>query len=352
MSSTTTSTKSDSTITIHRIARAWNAFVASIASLALAGIISILLGLNSLPQSIPLVALVHTQPVWALGFCVVFVGITIFSFLIVRRGENPQPIHHNDNQSKIRLPRFALPTIISTVSFALFATLLTTVLVRPSWCPAALCPPPSIVYAHNSVHDSNLEIYYTDQQTDYYAIPGNPSQYNATNAPHSIGVVRLDKAATQSYRILFTLHNVRRTGYAIIIEQMTVNIVDVPITPQPLNVWYEEPIQYLIYPYVATYSGQTPGTAVLAAVDTSDPSFPSSPSFLELASGEADTVGLQITSTRLADVRFSISVRYRIANEGTLFPPLTLPENFEVIFTDGSNWHLYTLAGSHFTPSP
>ena len=332
MSSTTSSTAS----TIHRIAQAWNGLVASIASLAFAGIISILLGLNSLPQSIPLVALVHSDPVWAVGICLAFVTITVFSFLLIRSTGNPQPSRQNDRPSLPRLPHVAFPTIISTTSFALFASLLATVLLRPSWCPAALCPPSSIIYAQNSVHDSNLEMYYTDLQTDYHAIPGNPAQYNSTNAPHSIGVVRVDKEATQSYRVIFTLHSVRRSGYDIIIDQIAVNIQDVPITPQSLNVWYRGSPQYLNYPFVANFTGQTAGAMIPATFDTPVPTI------LELASGEADTVGLQITTTSLADVRFSINVRYRIADESTISAPLTLPGIFEVIFTDGSNWHLFT----------
>jgi hypothetical protein len=344
MSSTTTAI--GTTSTIHRIARAWSTFVAWIAALVFAGIIDILLGLNTLPKSIPLVELVQSNAVGAVGFCLAFVTITVVAFFVLRANDNSQPSHQNDPASPLRWLRIVLPTIISTTSFALFAALLATVLLRPSWCPPALCPAPSIVYAPNSIHDNNLEMYLTDLQTGYYAIPGNPSQYNATNAPHSIGVVRVDKAAAQSYRVIFTLHSVRRSGYDIIIEQIAVHIQDVPITPQPLNVWNRGSPQYLNYPFVANYAGQAPGVTVPATFDTPVPSI------LELASGEADTVGLQIAATSRADVRFSISVQYRIANEATISPPVTLPGTFEVIFTDGSNWHQYTLDGNRFTPSP
>jgi hypothetical protein len=344
MSSTTTATRG-ATTAIHRIARAWNALVASIASLAFTGVISIVLGFNSLSQSIPAVALVHNRPGWALGFGLAFVLLSIFSFILVRRSNNPGTTVQDAPHPKIELSRVAFSTIISTTSFALFAALLATVLIRPGWCPTALCPAPAVIYAHNSVHDSNLELYYTDLQGDYYALPGNVAQYTAANAPHSIGVVRIDTATARPYRLVFTLHSVRRSGYDIIIENIMVHIQDVPITSRPLNVWMRPSPQYLNYPFLATYSGQAPGTTLPAKFDTAVPSL------LELGSGEADTVGLQIASASLADVRFTVSVQYRIANEATISAPLTLPGTYEVIFTTSSNWYLYSLVGNHFTPS-
>jgi hypothetical protein len=344
MSSTSTAT-GGTTTAMHRIARAWNAFVASIASLVFTGVISILLGFTSLSQSIPAVALVHNQPAWALGFGLAFVLLSIFSFVLIRRSENPGSTLPNARQSKIKLSRVAFSTIISTTSFALFAALLATVLIRPSWCPTAVCPAAGVVYAHNGVHDSNLELYFTDLQGDYYALPGDVAQYTAANAPHSIGVVRTDTAAVQPYRLVFTLHSVRRSGYDIIIENIVVHIQDVPITPRPLNVWMRPSPQYLNYPFLATYSGQVAGATLPSKFDTAVPSL------LELGSGEADTVGLQVASASPADVRFTVSVQYRVANEATISAPLTLPGSYEVIFTSSSNWHLYSLVGNHFISS-
>jgi hypothetical protein len=242
-----------------------------------------------------------------------------------------------------------LATIISTVSTILFAALLILVLARPSWCPAAICPAPAVVTNPAGAHDANLEIYFIGLQTGVYALPGSPASYSLAHVPpQTVSALRVgpsDKALVP-FRVAVGIHSLQRGGrFGLIIDRVGFHIQSVGAVPYPLNVW--QPGSYSVYQtnvYQLTYHGEDAGQT-LPAVDIQSPG-----GFTLLNPGESDAIDLQVASVYTADVHFQVQITYRISNESEDHT-LTLPQSFEIIFSDSSNWHVYTLQGSQLIPA-
>ena len=83
---------------------------------------------------------------------------------------------------------------------------------------------------------------------------------------------------------------------------------------------------YIAYPYPVTYKGQTPGQLLYAEPRQN----------VILKPGETDALSIQVMSTVTAYLQFQVQIFYQIANANPA-SPLTLPQTFQVVFSDVSN---------------
>ena len=215
---------------------------------------------------------------------------------------------------------------------------------QPSWCPQFLCPS-VLVTNPQGVHDSNLEVYFTALQSTSYEIPGNPENYVLSNLPKDVGAVHLDQPDLSLYKVALGVHSIQQGRFGLFIVQVNLIIKHIPSTPYPLNLWTEgNLLEYNSNPYKVSYRGQSE-EAILPATYTRSPYVP-----MQLLPGESDGLSLQVISYVPVSLQFSVQIIYRVANESQLYT-LTLPRVFEVIFSNSSNWHPYTLQNGHFVPS-
>ena len=307
-----------------------------------------LLGFKQLPQSIPLLdfAKEHqvASPIIGAVLVVLFVGAMIISFM-------PEPKPGSDSNgpkpnTSWRVRPWMIATGMSTTSFVLSSTLLIIVLIRPAWCPTTLClAPQPLIYGP---HDANLEVHFTAIQAPAYVLTQDPSHYTlrSHNLPtsddqRSIGALRIDEQKSSfPYIVALKIQNLRSEGFSMIIEDVALVVKQIPETPNTLNVWSQPPS--LLYQsgnlYSVNYGGQDVN-AVLHAIYVHLPL-----GHVQLHPVETDSLYLQIVPrVKIAtDLRFSMQITYRIANEAqehTFTPPYV----FEVVFAKASNWHSFHL---------
>ncbi len=306
--------------------------------------LAVLFGVSSLPNSNPLIELIRSPSLVELGLIGLLIACIIFSPLFAFAGGPPEP--EQPGRRNPRAPLYASLTI-STLSTVLFISLLGTVLVRPSWCPPAICPAPAPITNPNGVHDANLEVFYTAVQSSAWEIPGDPAQYSLqqNNLPRQIGVLPIDEPF-KPYRAVIGVHNLRRgVNDAILIEQVSVLIDRVDAPPAPLDVWMaQSDIDYHSNPVQATYRGE-PAGVMLYAFSTTTP-----PTQVHLTEGESDEIDVQMTSSQAAHVQFRVQVVYRLTSQPDLHA-LTLSRPFEVILSKAADWHIYQLQDGHFVPA-
>jgi hypothetical protein len=242
--------------------------------------------------------------------------------------------------------RLVLSVALPIAGYLLFGFLLALVIARPSWCPVAICPAPGIVTTAGGANDGTMEVYYTALQGAAWEIPGDPAHYSLSSLPQSIGAVRLSGGARAvPYRVVIGAHSLLRSGYSIFVERVEVLIIQVPVTPRPLNVFVNaSAVTYQSNLYSVEYRGETAGAALSATYQTVPYGHPL------LAPGEADDLDIQMTSSVPADIRFRVRVTYRVADQSAEHT-LTVPNVFEVVFADSSNWHPYQLANGHLVHS-
>jgi hypothetical protein len=194
--------------------------------------------------------------------------------------------------------------------------LLATVLVRPTWCPRALCPAPVTLTNPSGAHDDYLELVPTAVQSATYLIPGDPSLYTlqGNNLPHEVGVVRIDDAAYPPYRVVLGVHSLQGGVHdGLLIEQITIVIDSVTAPPTPLDVWHAgAPLDYRKQPYQALYRGEGPG-AQLQAFSTTTP-----PTQIYLQPGGSDEIDLRLVGRAVGAIRFHVQVLYRVTSQSTL----------------------------------
>jgi len=317
---------------------------AAILSASGSALLSILFGVSSLPPSSPLVEPLRSPSLAGLGLIGLLLALIIFSPLFAFSGGPPGPEGFGRGG-----PRAALYSslAISTISTLLFVSLLGTVLIRPSWCPTAICPAPAPVTNPHGVHDANLEVFYTAVQSSAYLIPGDPAQYSVQqgNLPQQTGALRIDEPFGP-YRAVIGVHNLRRgANDAILIERVIVLIDRVDAPPVPLQVWNaKSDIDYHSNPVEATYRGEPAGT-MLNAFSITTP-----PTQVHLTEGESDEIDVQLVSTQVARVQFRVQVAYRLTSESEVHS-LTLQQSFDLIFAHAANWHIYQLQDGRFVPA-
>lgn len=313
-------------------------------------IITILLGFNQPASHIPILEFIERQKLLVLVvLCVVVLLIlgTLVVFLTLDKLRRPMDA---------RLKAMGAVTSVSTLSCLLCLSLLGITLGRPSWCPASLCPAPKVITkpitTTQGSHDANLDVYFISYQSATYAIPGNPQKPDyipSSGDPRSIGVMQLNPAATATpYTIAIGLHSLYTGRYSILIDKVMLLVTKVNAAPDPLKVY---PV-VLLTTYNTTnpsrfvYQGQQAHQTIPDTYSTS--LFPR----VELTSGEPDQIDAAIESRIPVDLYFRIQVTYHIATQGQHI--LILPQVFEVVFSNLSNWQRYqlNLTQQNFVPAP
>lgn len=332
---------------VHLLAKAWVRGVAAVAATIFLGIISILVGLNTWANSVPLVNLVRQYPLASIVAVAALVLVSVVALVIAAGPPPAQEGQEPDLRTARYTPRLVVATVLSTLSTVSLVVVVVLVLSRPSWCPTAICPLSLPLTNPHGTHDTNLEIYFTALQSSWYAMPGDPAQYSLRNLPTTVSAVRLDpQVPSLPYRVVLGVHSLQQGQFGMFIERVAVVIQGLPPMPYPLSVWAAgSALNYHTNPYLVVYSGEPAGTALSAAY------VPLPGALVQLAPGEADELDVQVDSHVVADLQFRVQVTYRVTNEEHVHT-LTLPQVFEVAFSNASNWHPYEIQGGQFVPAP
>lgn len=223
---------------------------------------------------------------------------------------------------------------------------LTPLLVfRPSWCPSWLCSSPQVLIAKGGTHDSNLQVTFQTLQSSIKVIPDDPSTYTLGNLPVANDAQLINTSQSLPYRVVLKIHSLQQGRYGLVIDQVTLVVnKQAQMVPYPLRVWIANNV--LAYDnnlYHVTYRGQEVHTVLFA--------LPTQPvNVVELLPGETDELSLEVRSAVVADLSFQVQVTYHVIGDLASYT-LTLPNVFEVIFSDPANWHPYSLQDGHLVPA-
>lgn len=230
---------------------------------------------------------------------------------------------------------------VRMVALLLVGLVLTPLLVyRPTWCPAWICPAPQALIPKGGVHDNNLQVTFQTLQSSLKILPVAPSAYTlGTATPDDAQLI----GTTQSFpcRVVLKIHSLQQGCYGLVIDQVTLLVNKVAqVIPYPLHVVvsYDVPT-YNNNLYYVTYRGQGPGALLPAH-------YARQPEFVDLVPEETDEISLEVRSTVVADLHFQVQVTYHVVGELATHS-LTLPNLFEIIFSDQSNWHPYQIQSGH-----
>jgi hypothetical protein len=335
---------------LYKMTRRGRKYLVAQLGLVLPSIVLMLLGFKDLPRSVPLVNIIEQHPVGSPIVGGILLLLALIA-LIISFGPEPKDNGKAPNQSKDwRSRQWIIATVMSTTSFIVSSALLVIVLIRPPWCPSSFCPPPRVVIATNpqGAHDANLDTYFLTFQGSAIVIPGDPGHALADKisnqrSPGTVNAILLQKHQPSSlYRIVVMAQSLYQGRYSILLDQVALIVVDRPVIPRPLNVWVNNSlISYNVNRYEVVYNGEGPGTMLSARY------LESPRGYTQLAPNEADQLDIEINSHVPVDLKFKIQVTYHIATETKRYM-LRLPQVFEVVFADPSNWHQYQLQGEHF----
>jgi hypothetical protein len=183
------------------------------------------------------------------------------------------------------------------------------------------------------IQDQNLSVELVAVASPSFMLPDDPKHYSdGTPLPTSISAVLLPQNASTYDTIVINVRNLRYGGADILIDYVALKLLSIPELPRPLRVWTPGvSTTYIGYPYPVTYVGQQPGQLVYA----------NPPKLVILTpaglgrSGESDPLSLQVTSTGTAYLRFQVEIAYQITGPEQM---LILPQVFQVVFSDASNW--------------
>lgn len=322
-----------------------NGTIFAVTAIALLSAATILI--SALPGLDLLSAFIRQHPATLLATGIIMFLATLIlliRFLVRKKSPDEDEVAYTTGWQK---PRFyfslgtsALSAIISFVSLGI-------ILAQPIVCPAAWCPSSQSPYIAGGVHDSRMEMYLTAVQSATYVIPGDPQQYTLKSQPtEQVSAVRIDQANESPYRVAVSVHSLEQKQLGLIIEQVAIVVDAVPASPYPLDVWTPgSPLDYRTNPYLATYAGQSPRAALEAHYVT----IPDGK--VQLRPGETDQIDVQLVSRVRADVRFHVEVVYKTSLDPTRYT-LVLPQHFEVVFSDATNWHPYApQEDGHFVPA-
>jgi hypothetical protein len=346
---------------VYRLSKAAQGYVIKNLPLIIPSVVLMLLGFKQLPSNIPLLNLASEHRVASPIIGAVLVLLFVAA-MIIPLFPTPKPKDEDDGSQRSTgwpIRPWVIATAMSTTSFFISSTLLLIVLIRPAWCPSTLCltlAPAPLIYGP---HDANLEVNFTAIQSPAYVLTKNPAQYSlssnnlpTSNDRTSIGAVLTDARKTSSpYIVALTIHNLRSKGYTMIIEEVALVVKQTPSTPLPLNVLAQPPS--LLYQnqsgnlYNVGYQGQQRVNAALPATYVHLPG-----GYVQLRPIETDSLYLQVTPRLVTaiDLRFSVRITYRIANEARRYS-FTPPYVFEVVFAKAWNWHPYQLQDGRLVKS-
>lgn len=328
-----------------RGSKVWMRGVTGLSSLLLFNIVSVVLGFSPLPTSSPLINVIRLHPIASMLLGGISVAATVAALLFSRDPASQALATHVDRPLARRL---FISNSVATGSTTLFIGLLAAVLIRPPWCPTALCPAAKVILVTNphGIHDANLEMYFTAFQSTYYEIPGDPTHYSLSNPPESIGALRIDEQTPPPYRVVLGIHSLQQGRFGILIQQVALVIEAVPAMPASLQVWDAgAPLTYQSNPFQVSYHGEQVGDILPAAY------VPLPGGHVQLAPGESDELDIQVDSRVVVDLKFRVQITYRVFNE-TPFHTLTLPKLFEVVFSSSGNWNLFQFQGGQLVPNP
>jgi hypothetical protein len=296
-------------------------------------------GVEAVPTDIPLLGILKERPPLGIALMIVLLVPIVLAPLLTSRDDAPDS--HGSRRAKVS--PLILSVTTSACSFALFLALLATVVIRPTWCPASICPPPVEKLPLGAVSDTNLAVWPSGVQSFAYAIPGVPEQYSVAK-DDLMGAVRIDQEYPP-YRVLIGVRNLRddpnKANNGIIVEQVRLHI-DQVVVPGVLNVWtagYDTPSEGTTLE--ATYRGE-PATATLTALPVASPS-----SVVTLERGQTSAFDLQVRAQVAGEISFRVEVRYRVTSK-SVSQYLMLATRYTVVFGAAPNWHEYHRAGDHF----
>jgi hypothetical protein len=235
--------------------------------------------------------------------------------------------------------------LLFPLSLLIMGIVLTPLLIlRPSWCPALLCPVPQPLISQGGVHDSNLQVTFQTFQSSYKMLSSDPASYNLSNLPTADAQL-IARSQVLPYRVVLKIHSLQQRPPGLVINRVTMVVDKVAQEiPYPLRVWVVNSVSlYDNNLYQVIYSGQTSG-ATLTAIYTTQPF-----SHVSLIAGETDEFALEIRSSVVTELRFQVQVTYQVLGQFASHT-LLLPTIFEIIFSDHANWHPYVLNG-HMIPA-
>ncbi len=294
-------------------------------------ILSILLGFNQPASDIPIVdIIVHYKLTVLVVLCVV-----IFLTLVVLLAFRSLDKHLRPMNAGLKA--MGAVTSVSIVSCMLCLSLLGITLYRPSWCPSWLCLAPQPLIASGGVHDSNLQVTFQTLQSSIKMIPGDPSIYTLSNLPMANDTQLINTSQVLPYRVVLKIHSLQQGHFGLVIDQVTLLVNrQAQLIPHPLRVW----IAHNVLPYNnnlfrVIYRGQATNTPLPALYITQPLAH------VSLLPGETDELSLEVRSAVVADLHFQVQVTYHVIVGQLAFHILTLPNVFEIIFSDSSNWRPY-----------
>lgn len=329
----------------YRLAKLWMQLLTALWSLIFSGVVGILFGFNTLIPP-PILDVVHQHPTVSIATIGFLIIITFLAWFKSRE----TPSQDNGGGPKRFAPqyirRLMIATTVSTSSSILCLILLAVILVKPPWCPTFLCPAPKPILNPQGFHDNNLEIYFQTIQSASYLIPDDPGHYRLSDLPKGVSTQRIDERGELPYRVILGIHSLQQGRFGIIIEQVVLVVKQKTAMPSPLRVWTEgEPRDYRNNLFQAFYRGEEAGARLLV-VYLSRPD-----GHVQLIPGESDELGVQVMSRVTADLHFQVQIIYRVVNESQDHV-ITLPNVFEVIFSNASNWFPYHLKNGRFVAGP
>jgi hypothetical protein len=253
-----------------------------------------------------------------------------------------------EGAARWQLTALWVTTATSAISLGVVATLLVLLVGRPGWCPSWVCV---VATRPDAFSDGTLEVYPAGLQANRFALPAgaDPTTLRGQQLPSggytdvvAVPIGRGDPTDyfnADAYRINIGVHNQRTSGFPLLIEQVRLRVVDLPPTPSPLNIYAKGASHvYNKEPFHVDYGGEPIGTSVEATF-TAQPS-----GLVQLVSGEADALTLEVHSLIATTLRFTVDITYRSADQGvhhTIAVPLTLT----TVFSSPADWHTYQLSG-------
>ena len=333
---------------LYTLAKRWVQMLTLISTTIFGSTVGVLAGFAPPPAAAPAFDLVKAHPVLSIAIGALLLGMTIASWRLVHSADSATKEGSGRVGGRGASPLLlGVMTAIATLSTVTVVLLISLVLTRPTWCPNALCPQPP------GPHDQYLETGFTALQSSFVVIPGDPAQYSLGHLPPSSGRETVAAGRTSAtapnaspYRVVVRIHSLQTGRFGMIIEEASLLVVGATPPPNPLRVWLKgAPLEYTANPFTAQYAGQQ-RDGVLAAQYAG----PVREGHVQLDAGESDELAIQVRSASPVDLKFKVTITYRIANEDQL-RRLTMPYVFEVVFSDALNWQPYSLQGGRLLPA-
>ena len=190
----------------------------------------------------------------------------------------------------------------------------------------------------NTIEDANLLVHLLTTQSPAWEILRQPiTTHTPTLLLTPIGAVRTDEKPYNPFSIILEIQREPQQHFIIFVEHIHLIIQDVPPGPQQLSVGFDhgEHVNYVSNLFQAFYEGEQSGGEPVEA------EYQDQPETVVLAPNEySDKIKIQVFSLQQADIQFRIQLVYRLSPSSEELS-LLLPHTFEVIFSDGSNWHVY-----------